>query len=554
MSYSNALKKIKNVRYYMEHYLKIRTKSGKIIQLKLKPAQEELYNIIKQQTEEGKPVRIVILKARQLGFSTVIEGMYFQDAATRSNVRTLIVAHDQESTTNLFKMNKLFFDELPTWLQPMQKASNAKEILFENPTRDLEEKVRNPGFRSSIRCVPAAGSGVGRSSTLTNVHASEVAFWRDMDETFTALLQAVPDDKNTSVIIESTPNGFNAFKDFWDGAVSGKNGFLPLFFPWFMEPGYRKEVDPGTVWTEEEKTLKETYNLDDKQLAWRRWCIKTNFTGQEEKFKQEYPSCPEEAFLMSGNPFFNNEIVIMRINAEEPEFVRGRYVYEEDAAGKPINWSFTEDINGEIVMWQRPEERVPYVIGGDTAGDGSDRFTGHNLDNTTGNQVAQLLYDGGSELYYTQQLYCLGMDYNKALIGVEINFSTYPEKKLEEWQYPRLFIREKVDDSRGQLDTYKLGWKTDSRTRPLILANLQTVISQTPDMITSKDLLREMLTFIRNKDMRPEAAPEAHDDLVMAAAIAHQIRYQQSYTMVEIPEEQQTKLIDKLDPRHRYRR
>lgn len=553
MTPQEKIKQIKNVRYYIEHYLWIRDKKGKTVKLKLKPAQERLYEIVKQLHDEGKPVRIVILKARQLGLSTLIEAMFFAITATSHNKKTLIVAHDTVATSNLFNMNKFFFDHLPDPIKPMTKASNAREILFENPTRDPVAKQKNPGFRSSIKCVPANGE-VGRSDTLTNVHASEVAFWRTMNQTLDSLSQAVPNEPNTSIIIETTPNGFNQFKEFWDDTVAGKTDYIPVFLPWFEDPDYRKPVPPGTVWTEEELLLKKTYDLDDEQLSWRRQEIRSNLRGDSEKFKQEYPSCPEEAFLMSGNPFFENAIVIARLNEKKLEPIRGRYVYEEAEDLKPLNWEFVEAEDGEILIWRKPEELFPYVLGGDTAGDGSDRFTAHVLDNTTGKQAAQILYEGSGELYYTQQVYCLGMDYGKALAGIEINYSTYPEKKLEEWGYPNLYIREKVDDSRGTLDVYKWGWRTDLRTRPLILANLQTAVATVPDMFESVDLLREMLSFIRNENMRPEAAAGMHDDLVMAAAIAHHIRDQQSYTSREVPEERKKKLIDKLDPKHRYRR
>ena len=550
----DILRKLKNPRWYMETFLWIRNKRGRLVQLKLKPAQARLYEIMKEEHDAGRPVRIVILKARQLGFSTVIEAMFFHDAATRQLVRTLIVAHDEKATANLFKMNKLFYDKLPNWLKPMRKNSNAQEIVFENPTRDEEEKERNPGLMSSIRCVPATGGNVGRSDTLTNVHASEAAFWSNMNDTLDGLMQAVPDDPDTAVVIETTPNGFNAFKKFWDDAVAGRNSFLPLFFPWYEDPEYRREVVPGTEWTEEEVQLRAAYGLDDEQLAWRRWCIETNLRGDAEKFKQEYPSCPEEAFLMSGNPFFNNQIVLLRLaKCGEPER-RGRFVYGEGAAGKPENWEWQDDPEGEIAIYTAAEARVPYVFGGDTAGDGSDRFTAHGLDNTTGNQVAQLLYDGTSELWYTQQLYCLGMTYNRALLAPEINYSSYPERKLEEWGYPKLYIREKPDDMRRELDEKKLGWRTDLRTRPLILANLHTVVNQNPEMLVSRDLLSEMLTFIRNDEMRPEAAAGEHDDLVMAAAIAHYVRPQQEFAAEEEAVAQTVKLIDKLDPRHKHRR
>lgn len=553
MKPADALRRLKDPRWYMEHFLYIRTKKGRLQLLKLKPAQAQLYEIMKREHAAGRPVRLLILKARQLGFSTVTEAIFFQDSATRPLVRTLIMAHKEEATANLFRMNKLFFDRLPPQLKPMRKNSNAQEIVFENPARDPEEKARSPGLMSSIRCVTANGGGVGRSDTLTNVHASETAFWRDMNETLDGLLQAVPDDPDTAVVIESTANGFNAFKDFWDDTVAGKTAFVPLFFPWFQEPEYRKPVPPGTVWTAEELELKKTYALEDEQLQWRRWCIAANLRGSEEKFRQEYPSCPEEAFLMSGDPFFSNQRLLARLKAAPEPVRRGRFLYSEGENLRPEGWAWEEAEDGEICIFAEPEERAPYVFGGDTAGDGSDRFTAHGLDNRTGDQTAELLYDGSSELWYAQQLYCLGMTYNTALLAVEINFSSYPERKLEEWGYPRLYIRERPDDVGRELDVKKWGWRTDPRTRPQILAGLHTVAEQTPDMLASRALLREMLTFIRNGG-RPEAAAGEHDDLVMAAAIAHGVRPQQSYTAASPEEAQQGKLIDRLDPRHRHRR
>jgi len=535
---------------YIENFLMIHTKNGKVSKLVMKPAQERLYEIIQKERKEGRPVRIIILKARQLGFSTLIEGLFFQDAATKRNVRTMIVAHDDESTTALFRMNKFFYENLPAPLKPMLKASNAKELIFENPTRDANEKTNNPGLMSMIKCVPATGSSVGRGSTLTHVHLSECAFWRNMNETLEALLPAVPSEPETSVILETTPNGYNAFKKMWDDAVEGKIGFMPLFFPWYEEPGYRMEVPPGTEWTKEELSMKETYHLDDNQLSWRRWCIANTMHGDDEKFKQEYPSCPEEAFLRSGNPYFKVEVIIERINQIKEKPVRGRYIYSEGPGGIPENWAFQEDDEGEIYIYEKPKERFPYVIAGDTAGDGSDRFTGFLIDNSTGRQTAMVIYDGGSELYYAQQMYCLGKDYNGALVGIEINFSTYPEKKLEEWQYPKLYIRERPDDSRGELETYKLGWRTDQRTRPLILANLQAILRDNSELIESVEMLRECLTFIRNEDMRPEAAEGEHDDCVMAAAICFYIRGQQDYLEQEIPEEKKVKFIDTIRRRN----
>ena len=504
---------------YIPKFLKIRTKEGKITALRPKPAQQMLLDAVKREREAGRPPRILILKARQLGLSTITEGIMFQDSATRKLVQTLIVAHRDDSTTKLFRMNKLFFDYLPRQLQPMCKHSNAKELVFENPTRDPVEKRRRPGLMSSIRCV-TANDGMGRSETLNNVHLSEFAFWKgNKNEILDGVMQAVPAELNTLVVIESTANGYNEFKDLWDGAVAGENGWVPLFIAWFHEPKYRMEVTEGTVWDEEERALMEAYHLDPEQMAWRRWCIAVNCHGDKRKFQQEYPSTPEEAFLFSGTPFFNNEDILLRLAAAPEPADVGTFSYPEPEAGEaPAGWAWSSDQRtGFIRVFAPPEPGAPYVIGGDTAGEGSDKFTAWVVDNRTGTQVAELEFTF-SELLYARQIYCLGMWYNAALIAVETNFSTYPERKLEEWYYPNLYVRERFDTyTRKSVKAF--GFQTTPQTRPVILAGLHAVMEETAELVVSRNTLRQMLHFVYNEDRRPEAEEGEHDDLVMAAAI-----------------------------------
>ena len=511
---------------YIENFITIRTKSGRLQKLKLKPAQKKLYDTIKAEHDAGRPVRILILKARQLGFSTLIEALFFQDAATRFLVKTLIIAHEEDSTSNLFRMNKLFYDNLPAALKPMRKNSNAQEIVFENPTRDPEEKKQNPGLMSSIRCVTATGGSVGRGDTFTNVHASEAAFWRNMNETLDSVLQAVPDDPDTMVIIESTPNGFNEFKTLWDDAVDGKNGFLPLFFPWFMEPGYVRPVPPGTEFSEAERELQKAYGLTDEQLMWRRWCIANNLRGDEEKFKQEYPSCPEEAFLTSGRPVFDNDAICKQIQ-HLPQPIR-RGIFEYDYDGLSIsNIRFTEQQDGAIRIYTEPEKGVPFVLAGDPAGEGCDFFVGQVLDNTTGKQVAVLRHQF-DEVEYARQMYCLGMYYNTALIGIENNYSTYPTRELERLRYPKMYVRQAEDTFTHKVKE-NYGFMTTKSTRPLIVAGLVTVMKEEPELVVDRETLEEMLAFSYNEHRRAEAMVGEHDDLIMALAIAHHIRPQQRY-------------------------
>ena len=525
---------LRNPKAYCESLLRIRTKEQKLSPLVFNEAQEHLYGVIRQQAAAGKPIRIIVLKGRQEGISTVTEALMFQDTVTRPNVKTLIVAHDNTATGNLFKMNKLFYDCLPSWAQPLRKNSNAKELVFENPTRDEREKRRRPGLRSGIRCQTAGKGGVGRSDTLTNVHISEYAFWpANKEDLLLGIMQTVPNDPSTMVVIESTANGVEHFKALWDGAVAGENEWVPVFLPWYMEKGYRMPVTGGEAWTEEERQLQKDFGLDEEQLQWRRWCIKANCGGSADKFRQEYPNTPEEAFLLSGRPFFDNRaLAVRRMHAPAPVRV-GWFDYDapEETGAKPENWTFSDVEKGGIRIWQEPEAGVPYVLGGDTAGEGSDCFTAFVIDNRTGRQVAEL-QQRQSEILYARQVYCLGMYYNAALAAIEVNFSTYPERKLEEWHYPHLYQRERFNTYANTV-VKSFGWETSGKTRPQALAELHTVMEESPELVVSQWTLGEMVVFVYDAHGKPQAAAGEHDDLVMAAAITHTARTQQRYTVTE---------------------
>ena len=531
---------------YIENCLKIKTKSGTVVPFRLNDAQRKLYAVAKRQQDAGKPVRLIILKARQLGFSTLTEGLIFHACATRRNVNALIVAHREDATANLFRMSKLFYDELPAPVKPMLRASNAQELVFENPSKLRSEREARPGLRSRIRCATAGGRGIGRSDTLQCVHLSEYAFWPDGADgkasTLAGILQAVPSLPGTMVVIESTANGFEDFKERWDAAVAGENDFEPVFFAWFENPDYSMPVVPGTEWTPEERDLKAAYRLTDEQLQWRRWRVANNCGGSLDMFRQEYPASPGEAFLHSGTGVFDNEQIVLRLERMPSPAGRGEFTDGE----------WTESETGAITLYELPEEGVPYVLGGDTAGEGSDYFTAIVIDNVTG-RIAAKLRQKYSEPEYVRQIYALGRFYNDALVAIETNFSTYPVMKLQEMEYPNQYSREREDTYTRQMKK-SYGFRTDRQSRPRAIANLVEVFSSHPEWFTDRELLEEMLTFCYNEDHRPEALAGKHDDLVMGAAITYAVRHQQRMTVLTEPEKPREKLIDQMKRQKRARK
>ena len=546
-------------REYIESCLKIRAKSGAVIPFRFNAAQEKLYAAARRQQEAGKGVRLIILKARQLGFSTLTEALIFHGCATRPGMNALIVAHREDATANLFRMSRLFLEELPGPIKPMVRASNAQELVFENPSRAGRES--RPGLRSRLRCATAGGRGIGRSDTLQYVHLSEYAFWPEGAEgkadTLSGILQAVPSLPGTMVIIESTANGCEDFKDRWDAACAGENDFEPVFFPWFENPDYAMEPRPGTEWTAAERAMGELYGLTEAQLQWRRWCIANNCGGREEVFRQEFPSNPDEAFLHSGAAVFDNPKVILRRETAPEPIKRGNFIWKErdpspsaqddmrGTAQVDRDFAFVRDDSGSVKIWAEPVPGRPYVIGGDTAGEGSDWFTAHVIDNVTGEQAASLRRQY-SEPEYVRQVFALGTYYNHALIALETNFSTYPVMKLSELGYPNQYTREREDTYTRQLRR-SYGFRTDRITRPRAIANLVEVFSLHPEWFHDRELLGEMLSFCYNEDHRPEALAGRHDDLVMAAAIAYAARHQQRMTAEAPPDRPREKLITRLE-------
>jgi phage terminase large subunit len=232
-----------------------------------------------------------------------------------------------------------------------------------------------------------------------------------------------------------------------------------------------------------------------------------------------------------GKTVFNARIVNERISALRKQTYKlgyFEYRYEnEQIIDESIQW--IDDESGYITMYEEPRKRVPYVIGGDTAGEGSDNFTAHVLNNITGKQVATFCNQLDEDLY-TRQMYCLGKHYNTALIGIEANFSTFPIKELIRLGYKKQYLRETEDSYTGKVQQ-RYGFRTDKVTRPFIIANLVKIVREESELINNIPTLNEMLTFVRNEKGKAEAQDGKHDDLIMGLAIAYYVRGQQEMEM-----------------------
>lgn len=230
---------------------------------------------------------------------------------------------------------------------------------------------------------------------------------------------------------------------------------------------------------------------------------------------------------VTGKTVFNGQAVAERLAQLVRPERRGHFAYDlPDGTLTPQDIRWVDDSNGVVTIYRPPEPGRPYVIGGDTAGDGSDWFVGQVLDNVTGEQAAVLRHQTDEDTY-ARQMYCLGKYYNDALLGIEVNFSTYPVKLLDMMGYRKLYVREREDTYTGMMQQ-SFGFRTTPITRPVIISELVRVMRDGLRLVNDRTTLEEMLTFVRNDKLRPEAEPGAHDDTIMALAIAWYIRPQQT--------------------------
>ncbi len=226
-----------------------------------------------------------------------------------------------------------------------------------------------------------------------------------------------------------------------------------------------------------------------------------------------------------GKTVFDARAIQARLEVLPKPLKTGYFVYDYDGL-KIRNIKWVPDRNGYIRIYRLPNtpEITKYCIGGDTAGEGSDYFTGHVLDAKTGEQVAVLKQQFDAD-QYTKQMYCLGVYYKMALIGIEANFDSFPIMELQRLGYMNQYVREQQDTYTGKTEK-RFGFKTTQLTRPTILSRLIEIVREHTVLLNDKDTLEELLTIIRNEKGRIEAPEGGHDDQMMGLAIAHYIREQ----------------------------
>lgn len=495
---------------YCELNLKIRTKTGQVIVLKPNKIQKVVIEKVLEKLENEEPIRFIILKARQQGVSTIIEALIYWWTTTHKGQQSKIIAHNTDTSEYLYSMFRTYYDNCLPAFQPNTKYNTRNDITFDN------EASPEKGLKSQIDTATAENTGTGRGQTVQWLHASEVALWPKGQEIVAGLMQAVPLLKGTAIFLESTANGIgDYFHTTWEAAQRGESTFEPLFFPWKIHEEYSIKPPRHFRLTTEEKKVRKEHNLTYGQIYWRRKKM-LEFVGDEKRFYQEYPLTDTEAFLASGNPRFNTtKLEEMRqkcYDGQEIELIEKEKIIPKVMEGAPLK------------VWFHPQDGHDYVIGADVAeGINEDFSVATVMDKGSHTTVAR--FRGDIEPSdFGEYLALLGRWYNHALIGAEINnHGLTTVQRLRDVGYDNIYRRELGIDERYEEYTSKLGWRTDVRTKPLMIDGLSEAISTDQIKDYDKIFIRECMTYIRDLRGRTNAQEGQHDDTVVSTAIALQL-------------------------------
>jgi hypothetical protein len=487
--------------------LHILTKDLRVVRFEPNWAQRRYIAEVERQQSVGKPVRIIVLKARQLGISTATEALMFTQSFVQERMAGLVVAHEMEGAKHLLGMHELFWEKYPF------------KALW---TRQYQSKIEKSWQEtaSHIRVATAKNATAGRSQTLHFLHCSEYGFWLAAQEVMLGLLQTVPINPYTFVVIESTANGVgNAFYNEWQQAVAGESDYTPLFFPWHQHPEYLASA-VGLPYANlghldsEEKALR-SMGLSDDRLAWRRYAVRNLARGDLNKFHQEYPSSAEEAFIASGTNIFPH--TKLQENYEPMDGIKGRLTRERQSV------RFQPDIDGPLTIFRYPSKDrswgVYFVSGDPTRTLKGDPACAQVFNRRTLEQVA--VWHGHIDpSTFGEILAELGRYYNDAIVTTEITgpgFATIG--RLQGINYPYIWKHARPDYEPGVTQP-NYGWNTTEQTKNAAIGWLLKVLVDGDLTVHHKLTFYEMRDYVTldGGGMGP-ASDEGHDDTVTSLAI-----------------------------------
>lgn len=478
------MSELRPVRHVIETLFRIPNKRGEIVPFKLNNIQADLH--------DRRTHRMDILKFRQGGVTSFIMAWFLVECMYRY-CRCVMIAHDKDHTERLLARAQLML-RLLKGPKPQTSRLNNDEIVFSKTG-------------ASFYIGTAGSRNFGRSDTITHLHCSEVAFWKDPKSLMSGLFQAVPHD--TGIIVkESTANGAGTYHHAqYLLARSGQSRFTAIFYPWHVFEEYRSRTPLSSPLTPEEQELKEKFGLDDAQIQWRREKLE-ELDGDVNLFRQEYPMTDDEAFLAKGGTMFPNVKPV-----SDPRWRR--------VIPPPFPDSLYFELDGH------PVHGYEYVIGADVSGGtGNDYSVAQVLCVHTLEQVAMFRTNMLPPPDFARVLIALGQRYNYAFLVPEANqhglsvIACIRDSLAYADKLHRLYrMRRHTRASTGPLAVHTYGYTQTQRTKYQLIGTLQRTL---PELTLYCPITaNELMQFGETEEGKLEAlSPDAHDDAVIALALA----------------------------------
>lgn len=486
------------------------------------PSQKSRLEKMRQQWNTEGHIRIIDLKSRRVGFSSQTEGIFWCRCLGFPNMNMKIVAHLTSSADELFRVPSDFSRGFPGF---PNEDIQAKRIYF-----------RHRGGDSHLSIATAGTPSAGRGGTLTGLHMSEAASYTD-DQIFTAMISSVSKGPGSVIVIESTANGREgpgeAFAEYWDEAVAGRNGYIPNFASWLEDPAFirpAEEAEDAPSDDLEKELMAAPFNATREQIAWMRRTKADDCRNIESKFLQDFPHCPTVAFQVSGDPAFPRDELAYAENTICAPIARGKFV----RAGA-VGVKFQKDDRGPWHIWKHPfvesgaSDRFKYYIGGDAAlgTEDGDFASAVCLCGQTGELAARFAERVPPE-QFADQLDMAGRYYNMAMVNPELtgNLGRWALIKLRDvFRYPNIYSWKGRDDrKRGKGHSASLGFEMNQATRRLIIdacrSGLRMGLRKEPGGLVVNDrALMQQMSLCILKEWRWDVK-RGHDDILVAYMIA----------------------------------
>ncbi|HEY4381208.1 MAG TPA: terminase [Acidobacteriaceae bacterium] len=439
-------------------------------------------NAVQAEFARRRGLQNIIVKARQMGMTTWIAGRFFLKTITGRGVLTVQVAHTREAAESIFRIVQRFWECLPEDLRkgPLKRSrANVRQMVF-------------PELDSEFRVLTASDCNAGRGLTVQNMHLSEVSRWTgDAAATLAGMRAAlIPGGE---LVLESTPNGaYGCFYEEWQQAE--ENGVVKHFFPWWLEREYVAEA--VTDLREDELELVVKHELSYEQLGFRRW-LETNYRGLR---VQEFAEEPELCFRSTGECCFDMDALETRLKAVE----------------RPVS----ARREGRLQVFLPPQPGKEYIVALDPAGGGSegDYAAVQVIELESGAQCAELQHR-----LRPRELARWGAD-----LAREYSTPGQPALLVVERNNHGHGVIAHLEKGEGYENVYESasgpGWLTTGVNKPAMISDLDALLAEKPELFRSKRLLEECRTFVTHANGRSGATNGAHDDCVMAFAIAQAVR------------------------------